>query len=235
MLDRLRDSFTRLTDSTGDMAHALRNPINNLRGEAEVALARERSPGEYQQILASSLEEYSRLSRMIDAMLFIARTDNPAATIEHFRFAARPEMEAVVDFYEALAAERQVTVACEGDAAVHGDPMLIRRAVSNLLGNALKHTPGGGRIILSASSRPEGSAAITVSDTGKGIPADDLARVFDRFFQVSKSRDHTSEGAGLGLAIVQSIMHLHGGRAQIESELGRGTIVRLEFPAPGPA
>ncbi|MBI2517516.1 MAG: heavy metal sensor histidine kinase [Opitutae bacterium] len=232
MLDRLHDSFNRLRDCTGDMAHALRNPINNLRGEAEVALARVRTPEEYQQIIASSLEEHSRLAHMIDAMLFIARTDDPAATIEHTTFHVRPELDAITDFYEAWAAERQVSVRCEGDAMVHGDSILFRRAVSNLLSNALKHTPPGQHIGLSAGPGPDGGTEVVVQDSGIGISVEDLPRVLDRFYQVHKSRDQTAEGAGLGLAIVQSIMRLHGGSVQIESEAGRGTIVRLRFPAP---
>jgi len=231
MLDRLQESFGRLTAFSADIAHALRNPVNNLRGEAEVALSKARSPAEYQQALGSALEEYDRLARMIDGLLFIARTDNPTAQIEHTRVAARGEIAAVQEFYEALAADKAVTVVCAGDAALSGDPMLVRRAVSNLLANALKHTPGGGRVTLAARNRPDGSAEIRVEDTGAGIPAEHLPLVFDRFYQVKGSPGQTSQGAGLGLAIVQSIMRLHRGEVRIESEPGRGTVVILHFPA----
>lgn len=231
MLDRLQDSFGRLNEFSANIAHALRNPINNLRGEAEVALGQGRTAEEYQQILGSSLEEYERLARMIDGLLFIARTDNPDASIERSAIAARRELNAVQEFYEALAAEREVAVVCEGDATLTGDPMLFRRAVSNLLANALKHTPRTGRVVLAAANLPDGSAEIRVSDTGAGIPADQLPRIFERFFQGNKSRDQTSQGAGLGLAIVQSIMRLHKGHAEATSEPGKGTTVRLRFPA----
>ncbi len=232
MLNRLEDSFARLSQCTGDMAHALRNPINNLRGEAEVALSRVRSVEDYQQVLASSLEEYERLSRLIDNLLFIARADNPAVAVDHVQFTARTEMLAVRDFYEALAAEKQVTVECEGDATVVGDSMLFRRAVSNLLANALKYTSVGGSVVLAARNLSDGAAIITARDTGAGIAPEHLARVFDRFFQVDPSRDQTAHGAGLGLAIVQSVMRLHGGSAMIESTLGQGTTVTLTFPPP---
>lgn len=231
MLDRLQESFGRLTEFSADIAHALRNPINNLRGEAEVTLAQERSPAEYQQTLGSSLEEYERLARMIDGLLFIARTDHPDATIEHSPILARREMDAVQEFYEALAGERNVTVVCEGEASLTGDPMLFRRAVSNLLANALKHTPPGGRVVLAASNAADGSAEIRVTDTGPGIPQVHLTRIFDRFYQVEKSRDQTSQGAGLGLAIVKSIMRLHKGRAEASSRPGRGTTMVLRFPS----
>lgn len=231
MLDRLQESFSRLDGFSADIAHALRNPVNNLRGEAEVALAKARSPAEYQQVLGSALEEYDRLTRMIDGLLFIARTDNPAVQIGHSPCEAGRELAAVQEFYEALAADKAITVVRAGDARLTGDSMLVRRAVSNLLANALKHTPAGGRITLSASNRPDGAAEIRVEDTGTGIPAEHLPRIFDRFYQVRVSRDQTSQGAGLGMAIVQSIMRLHRGEVRIDSEPGRGTAVTLRFPA----
>ncbi|MBI4622973.1 MAG: heavy metal sensor histidine kinase [Verrucomicrobia bacterium] len=230
MLDRLQDSFTRLTQFSADLAHALRNPINNLRGEAEVALARVRSPEEYQQILASSLEEYERLSRLIDGLLFIARAEDSRTAIERTRFDSRRELDAVREFYEALAAEHDVTVTCEGEAGLTADPVLFRRAVSNLLANALKHTPAKGCVTLSTRELAGGAVEIGVRDTGEGIAAAHLPRVFDRFFQVGPSRDQTSRGVGLGLAIVQSIMRLHGGTASVESTVGHGTAITLAFP-----
>lgn len=229
MLDRLEESFRRLTQCTGDMAHALRNPINNLRGEAEVALSRARSVEEYQQALTSSLEEYDRLTRLIDALLFIARSDEATTAIERRRFAVRAEMEAVREFYEALAAEKQVRVLCEGDATLHADSMLVRRAMSNLLANALKHTPVGGSVTLAARAT-ETAVEIVVRDTGIGIAPEHAAHVFERFYQVDKTRDQPAKGAGLGLAIVQSIMRLHGGTAELTSVVGQGTRVTLSFP-----
>jgi two-component system heavy metal sensor histidine kinase CusS len=235
MLDRLQNSFNRLGQFTGDMAHALRNPINNLRGEAEVALARERSPKEYQHTLASSLEEHERLSRMIEAMLFIARADNAHSVLERVSFPIRREMEAVREFYDALASEQGVTVCCEGDALMYAEPILVRRAISNLLANALKHTPASGSVSISARTLDAAITEIKVRDTGKGIGPEHLPKVFDRFYQADPSRDQTSQGAGLGLAIVQSIMRLHGGTASIESTPGQGTTVTLLFPQPAPA
>ncbi|MDP2138378.1 MAG: heavy metal sensor histidine kinase [Candidatus Didemnitutus sp.] len=233
MLRRLEDSFQRLSQCSADMAHALRNPINNLRGEAEVQLTRTRTPQEYQQSLSSGLEELDRLSRMIDGLLFIARADDVHAAVDRQTFEVRAEMDAVNEFYEALAAEKGVTVQCEGGAILNADLMLVRRAISNLLANALKYTPAGGAITLAARADGAGGHEIRVTDTGEGISREHLPRVFDRFFQVDKTRDLSARGAGLGLAIVQSIMRLHRGSAEIESEVGRGTRVILRFPGSG--
>lgn len=230
MLRRLGASFTRLSQFAADLAHALRNPINNLRGSAEVALARTRTPDEYQQTLGSSLEELDRLSRLIDGLLFIARSEDPRHAIERSTVPIRHELDAVRDFYEAVAAERGVLVDCEGEATITGDPMLVRRAVSNLLDNALKHTTTGGRVTLAAHAREGGGAMVEVRDSGPGIRAEHLPHVFERFYRGDDDRAGVA-GAGLGLAIVRSIMRLHGGEARVESAIGVGTTVTLEFPA----
>ncbi len=227
MLDRLEDSFTRLAQFSGDLAHALRTPINNLRGEAEVSLARSRTPEDYQQVLASSLEELERLSRMIDGLLFVARADDPKAAIQRVRFDARKEIEAVREFYEALAEERGVEVICEGNVWLTGDAMLFRRAVSNLLGNALRYTRAQGNIHIAVCAREDQGVELSVRDTGSGIAPEHLPKIFDRFYRV----EDAPGGTGLGLAIVQSIMRLHGGVATIRSQLGQGTTVTLKFPA----
>lgn len=231
MLDRLEDSFTRLAQFSGDLAHALRTPINNLRGEAEVSLARSRTPEDYQQVLASSLEELERLSRMIDGLLFVARADDPKAAFQRVRFDARKEIEAVREFYEALAEERGVDVICEGNVWLTGDAMLFRRAVSNLLANALRHTPAKGNIRIAVRALDDHGVEFSVRDTGRGIAPEHLPRIFDRFYRA----DNAPGGTGLGLAIVQSIMRLHGGTASIQSQLGQGTTVTLKFPAGVPS
>jgi len=226
MLDRLADSFDRLSRCTADLAHELRTPINNLRGEAEVALSRSRSTDEYQEILTSSLEEFDRLGRMIEGLLFIARADNPGALVGRIRFDAREEVASVLEFFEPQAEEHQVQVTLEGDAQLSGDSVLFRRAISNVVGNALRHTPEGGSLQVSLTTRADGSTEVGVTDSGKGISAEDLPRVFDRFYRGNRS----SAGSGLGLAIVQSIMRLHGGTASLRSEPGQGTTATLFFP-----
>lgn len=230
MLDRLQESFTRLSNFSGDLAHALRTPLSNLRGEAEVALGRDRSPQEYQQVLASSVEEYERLSRMVDGLLFIARADDPNAVVEHAGFDAGDEIEDVREFHQAMAAEHGVEVRCEGRARVIGDRMLFRRAVTNLVSNAIQHTPAGGNVCIALHSSEDGTLEVNVSDSGYGIEPENLPKIFDRFFRTDRSRASVAGGSGLGLAIVRSIMRLHRGTVHASSDLGRGTTITLRFP-----
>lgn len=228
MLDRLQDAFGRLSQFSADLAHELRNPINNLIGEAQVVLARERTPAEYTKALQSSLEEYGRLARMIDSMLFLARTEQASAAPAMVPLQARAELQAVCDFYQALAEEQGVVLSCEGKARIQADPLLLRRALSNLLSNALKHTHRGGRVTLRVTEGPGATRTLSVIDSGIGIAPEHIPKLGDRFYRVDPSRP---DGAGLGLAIVRSIMTLHGGSLTIDSTEGRGTTVSLVFPA----
>jgi two-component system heavy metal sensor histidine kinase CusS len=232
MLDRLQEAFDRLARFSADIAHELRTPLNNLRGEAEVALGKPRSPEEYREALGSCLEEGERLSRMIDSLLFLARADSPEARVAHERVDVGRELETVRIFYEAGAAEAGVTLTVTADGAVAADldRTLLQRAIGNLVANALAHTPSGGEVTLSA--KVDGNQVyVEVSDTGSGIPPEHLPHVFDRFYRVDQARSTASGRVGLGLAIVKSIAALHRGSVQITSEVGKGTCVRLGFPA----
>ncbi len=233
MLDRLEESFTRLSQFSADLAHELRTPINNLRGEAGVALSHARSPEEYRQTLESSLEEYARLARLIDNMLFLARADGPAAGISRVATDARRATDAVREFYDALAEDRGVEVRCEGQATVCADPVLFRQAVSNLLSNALNYTPRGGRVLIRLNPLGEGGLEVSVADGGCGIAAEHLPKIFDRLYRVDSARTQHPNGSGLGLAIVKSIMTLHGGAVDVQSQPGQGSRFTLRFP-PGP-
>ncbi|MGH7952586.1 MAG: heavy metal sensor histidine kinase [Limisphaerales bacterium] len=228
MLDRLEDSFRRLSQFSGDLAHELRTPINNLRGEAGVALSQSRTPEEYQRALESSLEEYARLTRLIDNLLFLARADSPTVDITRAHFDARKAIDAVCEYYDALAEDRGVKISCEGQGDVHADPVLFRQAVSNLLSNALNHTPRGGQVLVQICQR-DGRLEIAVSDTGCGISPEHLPRIFDRLYRVDPARSQHPNGSGLGLSIVKSIMALHGGSVEVQSELGKGSRFILKF------
>jgi two-component system heavy metal sensor histidine kinase CusS len=231
MLDRLEESFERISRFSADIAHDLRTPVNNIRGEAEVALARARTVDEYRDVLESSLEEAVRLSDLIGDLLFLARAESPLTELQREKVDVRELLRTVRDYYEATAANAGVSLvagAGSGSATTQVDRSLMLRAVSNLVSNAIAHTPHGGSVTLAVSANESG-IRIEVADTGKGIPAEALPRVFDRFFRVDPSRSQVSGGTGLGLAIVQSIMTLHGGSAEISSQLGGGTVVALQI------
>lgn len=231
MLDRLQEAFSRLSEFSANLAHELRTPINNLRGEAEVALSRCRTPEEYQHVLYSSLDEYQRISTMIESLLFLARADNPNAVIERTLFDARKEIESVCEFYEALAEEQNVNITIHGSGSLYADQALFRRVINNLLDNALRHTPSGGKIDIHILPQNNKEVEIRVSDTGEGIAPEHLPKIFDRFYRTDNSRLAGKTGAGLGLAIVKSIMNLHKGSVNIQSQLGKGTTVILKFPS----
>jgi two-component system, OmpR family, heavy metal sensor histidine kinase CusS len=235
MLMRLEDSFARLSQFSVDLAHELRTPINNLMGEAEVALARTRTPDEYQQLLGSSLEEYAKLARMIDSLLFLARAESPETHIERTRLDAREELEALREFYEAMAEEHEVEIICEGHALVHADPILLRRAVSNLLSNALHYTPRGGTVTLAVTPADDHTTIVRVRDTGVGVAPEHLPKIFNRFYRVDPARSQRHPGMGLGLALVKSIMELHGGTVTAQSVPNQGTTITLTFPPPAGA
>jgi two-component system heavy metal sensor histidine kinase CusS len=227
MLDRLEDSFTRLSQFSADLAHELRTPIANIRGEAEVALTRPRSPNEYREVIESNVAECERLSGVIDNLLFLARAEAAEGQVDQTLVEGSAAVGKIAAYYEAIAEERQLTLRCEGEGKIYADPVLFGRAVSNLVDNALRFTPAGGTIVISIASRPD-RTEIAVTDTGGGIAAEHLPRVFDRFYRADPSR--SSEGTGLGLALVKSIAELHGGSATVVSEVGRGTTVTLSLP-----
>ena len=227
MLKRLDDSFTRLSQFSADLAHELRTPIANMMGEAQVALTRERTAAEYRETLESTVAECERLSRIVDNLLFVARVDAAREPIARKRFYARAAVEKIAAFYQTIADDHHVTISCSGNGEVYADPDLFERALANLLDNALRFTPENGSIQITLSDH-EADFEVAVSDSGCGIAPQHLPRVFDRFYRAESSR--SSDGAGLGLALVKSIVDLHGGSATIQSEIGSGTTVTLRFP-----
>lgn len=233
MLDRLEDSFSRLSQFAADLAHEIRTPINNLMGEAEVVLTGRATPDAYREVIESAIQEYHRLFSLIDSLLFLARSENPETRIERSLFDVSEELEKVSDYYEAMAEELGVTLTYSGSGSVAADPVLFRRALNNLVSNALRHTPAGGKVEISAARIDDEFLEIIVSDTGSGISREHLPHVFNRFYRAGeRDLDDHLEGAGLGLFIVKSIMDLHGGQVDVQSEPGKGAQMILRFPLP---
>ncbi len=232
MLERLEDSFRRLSDFSSDLAHELRTPVANLVTETEVALSRTRSADEYREVLYSNLEEFNRLSRMIGDMLFLAQADQGLLVPRRETVDLARETQALFDFYEALAEEKQLTLALAGQGTIAGDPLMIRRALSNLLSNALRHAPAGATVSVRIDRSAAGQTRVAVENPGEPIAPEQLARLFDRFYRIDASRRKSSEGTGLGLSITRSIVAAHGGTISAASADGR---IRFEmlFPAAG--
>ena len=221
MIDRLEDGFRRLSNFSGDIAHELRTPITNLTTQTQVALSRARTAQEYREILYSNLEEYERMAKMIGDMLFLAKADNGLIEPERTAVPLVAELRELVDFFEAWSEERQVAIVVTGDEKVTAaaDKAMLRRALSNLLSNAIRHTPEGGTI--QASVQNNGKAVrIRIANPGPTIPAEHLAHLFERFYRPDASRHRNGEGAGLGLAIVKSIVQAHGGQVTASSDHG---------------
>jgi two-component system heavy metal sensor histidine kinase CusS len=231
MLGRLDAAFAALSRFSAELAHDLRTPLHVMRQQAEVALVRARTAEEYREVLGSSLEEIERLRRLVDDTLFLARAEDPRATITRTALHTAEELRGVAEYLDALAAESGVTLVIEAPAGltVAADRALFRRALVNVVTNALRHTPAGGRVTLRASGASDG-VTVEVQDTGEGMTPEVAARAFDRFYRAPGAEAH-GDGAGLGLAIVRGIMSLHGGTAEARGAVHGGTAVTLRFPA----
>lgn len=231
LLKHLEEAFARLSGYAGDLAHELRTPLNNLMGEAEVILARPRSCDEYRSTLVSSLEEFRRLARTIDSLLFLARADSAEQDYRKVMFDVGSAVTEVLEYYRPVAEEAGVLLGSRGSALLTADRDLFRRALSNLVDNAIRHSACGDCVTVSLTKLANGSIKVEVVDVGEGIAPADQARVFERFFRGERERRRGS-GSGLGLSIVKSIMQLHGGDVKLCCEPGHGTCVTLTFPAP---
>ena len=218
MLERLEDAFQRLDTFSSDIAHELRTPINNLMMQTQVALSQPRSTKEYQMTLASNAEEFERLAKMISDMLFLAKTDNQLVLLSTEDVLLEQEIADLFEFYDALAEDRQIKLKLEGQAKVKGDKLMLRRAFSNLMSNAIRHSFEGSEVDINISSLKQG-VAVKVINHGHTISPEELPHLFDRFYRADQARTNCSqERVGLGLAITQSIAKAHGGDVSVNSK-----------------
>jgi two-component system heavy metal sensor histidine kinase CusS len=224
MMDRLEESFARVSQFSEDLAHEVRTPISNLRVEAEVALSKTRSAEEYREVIESSMEEYERLTVLTRKLLFLAQADAEETKVKLEELDVRALLDKVCDFYEPYADEGGVSLKCEGSGRVKADAILLRQAVMNLIENALRFTPAGAEVMVKVDG-----GMVSVQDRGCGIASQHLPRLCDRFYQADPARRRG--GSGLGLSLVKSIMKLHGGTVTIASEEGHGTEATLNFPS----
>jgi two-component system heavy metal sensor histidine kinase CusS len=229
MLERLDASFQRLSAFSADIAHELRTPLSNLLTHTQVTLTRPRDIDAYREALHSNLEELQWMAQLVNDMLYLAKADHGLLTPRREPLDLAQEVEALLEFYALLAEESQIQLTHEGSGQLAGDRSMLRRALSNLLDNALRYTPAGGEIkvrMVPAADR----LRITVENSGPGIPAALLPSLFDRFYRADPARrEGSSEHAGLGLAITQSIIRAHGGQITCESQAGMTRFV-IELP-----
>lgn len=230
MLDRLEESFRRLTQFSSDIAHDLRTPISNLMIGTQVALSQQRSAPEYEALLASNIEEYERLTRMIESMLFLSRADNAQIALRKDTISVNTELRRIAEYFEGTAEEANVALDVNASGNLIADSGLFQRAVSNLVANAIRYTPSGERITIRGHEQGDNEFVIEVSNPGGGIHSEHLPRIFDRFYRIDTSRGASQSSSGLGLAIVKSIVAIHGGRVQVESPPKGLTTFSLIFP-----
>jgi two-component system, OmpR family, heavy metal sensor histidine kinase CusS len=227
MLSDLARAHARLQHYANDVSHELRGPISKMRLEVEVLLQQQRTPEEYRTGTESILFEAQRLSTIVESLLFLARAENAAMSLNLGPVDADRELALIADFYAAAAEKAGVALTVRrGKASVWADRALFQRALSNLVGNALEHAAGAKKIVLSAKADGDRSV-VEVTDDGAGIAEAALPLVFDRF----QRGDTGGAGLGLGLAIAKGIMELHGGSVELTSKVGQGVVARLFFPA----
>jgi heavy metal sensor kinase len=235
MILRLQAAFERQRQFTSDASHELRTPLAVMRGDIEITLRRERSPEEYKRVLTSNLEEIMRLSRLVEDLLMLARADSGRVELRREPIDLNELCQQMAEYISPLAQQRGQTLNYQlqekkAEIKINADIHRIKQLLLNLLDNAIKYTDFGGSITLSL--KKEGNFAVmTVLDTGRGIPPEDLPYIFERFFRKSKTTsDRSATGFGLGLSIVKWIVDSHGGKIEARSEVGKGTAFIVKLP-----
>lgn len=229
MLGRLDDSFQRLSAFSADIAHELRTPLSNLLTHTQVTLTRPRTLEDYREALHSNLEELQWMAQLVNDMLYLAKADHGLLTPNREPLELAEEVDVLLEYFAPLAEDARVALSREGSARMEGDRGMLRRALSNLLDNALRFTPADGEIRVRIADRLNG-LRLTIENSGDGIDEALLPRLFDRFYRADPARQEgSSEHAGLGLAITQSIIRAHGGQIHCESNEGWTRFV-IELP-----
>ncbi len=234
MLTRLEEGFIRLSHFSADIAHELRTPLTNIVTQTQVGLSKERKTEEYQELLYSNLEDMERLSKMVSDMLWLAKSENGLITPTFGPINLHREVQSLFDFFEALAEDTHIILSISGNASdISGDRELIRRALTNLLSNAIRHTPAGKTIHVTLVDTDNDMVSISITNEGSTILTEHLDRIFDRFYRVDPSRQRHSDGTGLGLAIVKTVIEAHNGSI-IASSDKHSTTFTLHLPVMRP-
>src|SRR5256885_1235400 len=229
-LGRLEKAVGEMKQFTASISHELRTPLAVLGGEAEVALMEANSAEQYRRVLASQLEEFEKLTRMINQLLTLARAESGDVAIANEPVNISSMTESLAEQLEPVAASKDVSISCkcDSDVILRGDAAWVERIILNLVDNAIKFTPPGGHVQIKVS-RVDGDAILDIADDGIGIAPEAVPHIFERFYRADPSRSNRADGAGLGLSLVKWAVDQHRGSIQVQSSLGRGTrfIVRL--------
>lgn len=232
MMDRIDAGYRRLQDFSGELAHEMRTPVATLMGRTQVALSHKRTSAEFKEVLEGNVEELERLSRLIADMLFIARADHSETLLQGELLELAKEAQRVADYLLLIAEERGIAVEVTGTAIVMADRLLVERAITNLLSNAIRHAFANSKVSIVIATDGD-CTTLAVTTQGEGIARAHLDRIFDRFYRVDAARARLDGGTGLGLAIVRSIMLAHGGQVIADSRPGGETTFTLVFPVAG--
>lgn len=231
MLKRIDEGYRQLEDFAGDLAHEMRTPVATLLGRTQVALSQTRTAAELRSVLEGNVEELERLSKLVSDMLFIARADHESARLDVETVDLARETHTVAEYLSLTADERDLRIQITGTAArIMGERLLIQRAITNLLSNAIRHASSHSTIFVEICTTLRGTT-LSVGNEGDEIPPEHIERIFERFYRADRGRGRGERGSGLGLAIVQSIVRLHGASVTVTSGQ-RGTTFTLSFPAP---
>jgi heavy metal sensor kinase len=227
MLDSIEYSMEAQKRFTSDVSHEIRSPLTSLRGSIEVALRKKRTPEEYEELLGNNLSDIIRLSRIVDDLLFLAKADNNILELRKQSFDVNQLLKHIIERlrYEGLS----IVEKYDENMEVYGDSSILEQAFRNLINNAIKYTPRGGTVTITSEAAND-SVKVTISDSGIGIPDDEVPHVFERFYRVDKERSRKMGGTGLGLAITQWIVNAHGGQIIVKSTIGSGSDFVVVLP-----
>jgi signal transduction histidine kinase len=231
MMNRLENSFKQIRQFSSDASHELRTPLTVLKGQNELILGKPRKQEEYQEVISSNLEEINYMSKVLEDLFVLSKSDENQVNLDCKQFNLKPFVEEVCKHAEVLAEEKNIKIIITYLEAVKikGDEVRLRQMVWNILQNGIKYTQIGGELKLSLRNDKE-FALINIQDTGIGIPEEDLAFIFNRFYRVDKARSRDEGGSGLGLSICKQIAEAHKGTIEVESKLGVGTRFKIRLP-----
>jgi len=236
LLNRLQTAFEQLKRFTADASHELRTPLTVMRSVGEVALQGSHQNVTYREAIGSMLEENNRLTRLIDCLLFLSKADSNAVALSADEFDLIELIKETQDILSVLSDEKKQTITFRSDQtlSIIADKTLLRRAIINLLDNAIKYSPRGGEININASAVPGGVVRVSFTDSGPGVPEEFREAIFNRFYRLEKDRARDTGGAGLGLSIVQWIVSAHKGHVWVEAS-AHGSVFILEIPTLPPS